>query len=45
MADKFGLIELILVFGAVLALAVIELVRTRRATEPCKREPSKLRED
>jgi len=34
MADSFGLIELILVFGAVLVLAIIELVRTRRALGP-----------
>jgi hypothetical protein len=34
-----------LVFGAVLALAVIELVRTRRALGQRKREPSKSRED
>ena len=45
MADRLGLVELILVFGAVLALAVIELVRTRRASGQQKREPSKSRED
>ena len=31
MAENLGFIELILVFGVVLLLAVIELVRTNRA--------------
>lgn len=45
MADSFGLIELILVFGAVLVLAIIELVRTRRALGPRNRQPPKPDED
>jgi len=45
MAERFGLIELIVVFGAVLALAIIDLVRTRRTLEPRNRKPSDPDED